>query len=313
MKNSILLIGGTGFIGLNLANFFHRNDYNVCIVGKKNIPDCDFISDKILIKYIDVIQTDVLVELANNYVNIVWLVSNLIPSSTIFSSDEDFNSNVLPLIKFVENIRNSPLIKNFIFVSSGGTVYGNSSNFIPFKEIDKLEPISFYGLSKTISEYYINFLSKDNPFSTIIVRPSNVYGLNQNLTKHQGIIGFVLDSIIFNKSISVFDRGKAIRDFIHVDDFSLALKLMIESSNIISNCNTYNLGSNFGISISELLNLIEKITNSKISINYLPARTIDCNYNVLDTSKIKNSFNWIPEFKIKEGIQLIWNEILKKS
>jgi UDP-glucose 4-epimerase len=313
MNKSIIIIGGTGFIGINLANYFFTNGYKVCVTGRNKIPIDKLVSLEIKIIYIDITDTQRLIEISNNYENVVWLVTNLIPSSSIISANDDFNLNIYPLIRFIQGCKNSSIIKKFIFISSGGTVYGNSLNFLPFKENSELQPISFYGLSKSLSESYINFLAIENTFSCIILRPSNVYGLNQNLMKPQGIIGFIFDSIINDKMITLYDHGRTVRDFIYVDDLSNALRLCIESKDYKGNSTTYNVGSSIGLSITDLINLIAKVTDKEINVVNLPARSIDCNYNVLDTNKIKKELTWEPFVNIEEGIRLIWNTFSTKK
>jgi UDP-glucose 4-epimerase len=313
MKKSIIIIGGTGFIGVNLANYFFTNGYQVCVTGRNKISIDKLISLEIKVSYIDISDTQSLIENANNYENIVWLVTNLIPSSSINSAKEDFDINIYPLIRFINGCKNSGALKKFIFISSGGTVYGNSLNFQPFKENTKLLPISFYGLSKSISESYINFLAIENTFETIILRPSNVYGLNQNLNKPQGIIGFIFDSVINDKSITIYDNGRTVRDFLYVDDLSNAVRLCIEKNNYKRKLTTFNVGSSIGLSITDLIILISKITCKEINVVNLPARPIDCNYNVLDIDKIRKSLTWQPLVKIEDGISLIWNTLLSKK
>jgi UDP-glucose 4-epimerase len=170
-------------------------------------------------------------------------------------------------------------------------------------------PISGYGLSKIISEKYIEFFSVNSEIQYYILRPSNVYGLYQNFSKPQGIIGFAFKSIINNTSLNIYDEGKVTRDFIYVSDLAEAINCCIDSEFKNSISTIYNVGSQKGYSIIEILNKIKKITQKELLIIAKPSRSFDCNYNVLNIEKIKAELNWQPKIELDEGLKYIWNWI----
>jgi UDP-glucose 4-epimerase len=313
MNKSIAIIGGTGFIGMNLANYFFAKGYSVRVTGRNSIVEGKLVSSKITVIYFDILDSQKLLDSVEGCEYIVWLVSNLIPNSSLDTLVDDFNYNIKPLITLLENSNKLDSLKKFVFMSSGGTIYGNSLDNTSFNESSKLSPISSYGFSKLLSENYIEFLSRNYRFKTIILRPSNVYGLHQNLNKPQGIIGFAFDSIIKNKEIILYNEGRVTRDFIHVDDLAKALFRCLETETIFSQVSIYNVGSNLGLTIAELLQLLSEITKKDLVIKYMPARPIDCNYNVLDISKIQKDLNWFPEISLKEGLESMWSWIHRKN
>jgi Nucleoside-diphosphate-sugar epimerases len=313
MNKSIALIGGGGFIGTNLANFFITKDYNVLIICRNIIDNRKLISGKIKIELLDVNNVHRLVKALAEYENVVWLVNDIVPSASMDSLVDDFTFNVNPLIRFLESSNKLYKLKRFVFISSGGTIYGDSPNKIDLKENYPKKPISAYGLSKIISENYIEFITQRSTFESIILRPSNVYGNFQNLKKPQGIVGYALNALVHKKNLDLYNDGKVIRDFIHVLDLAEAVKCCLESRYEESKVEVYNVGSQIGYSIREIINLINTISNDNIKTISRPPRPIDCNYNVLDISKFKNKFGWEPKIEIENGLYQVWKWILSEN
>ncbi len=101
----------------------------------------------------------------------------------------------------------------FVFLSSGGTVYGVKGGVI--SENEPVAPISYYGLSKVQIEDLINFYHRRYNLNYLILRPSNPYGFGQNLYGKQGLIAVIIGKILSKESIVVFGDGTTIRDYIY--------------------------------------------------------------------------------------------------
>jgi UDP-glucose 4-epimerase len=309
MDKSVALIGGNGFIGKNLTNYFLEKDYNVLVIGRNIVEDSDNLNGKLINKLIDVNKTSKLIDVLFEYENIIWLVNDLVPGSTMDCLVDDFTFNITPLINFLESVKKLIILKRFVFISSGGTIYGDSLNRTDLNEDSPKNPISAYGLSKIIAENYINFITKRSSFESIIIRPSNVYGNHQNFKKPQGIVGYAFNALVNNKTIELYGEGKVIRDFVHVLDLAEAIKCCIERKCETATVKTYNVGSQAGYSVKEVLDMINEISNQKIQTTLKPSRSFDCSYNVLDISKIKNELKWQPKVEIKDGLRRVWEWI----
>ncbi len=305
-RKSIALIGGSGFIGTNIAQRLLHDNYNILIISRNPDRNISSVNKQIIRKSVDVNWTSKLINVLDGYENIVWLVNELLPSVSMDSLVQDFSFNISPLISFLESTRKLSKLRRFIFFSSGGTVYGNTltNNFID--EESPTRPISAYGLSKLISEKYIDFITRKSSFQSIILRPSNVYGEHQNINKPQGIVAHSLYAIINKKSLDVYDGGNMIRDFIHVSDLSSVIKKLIERSYQSSKVDIYNVGSEYGVKINQILEIISEISGEKIKTIYRPSRPFDCDFNVLSINKIKSELGWIPNTSIRDGLEKTW-------
>ena len=308
MKQNIGIIGGAGFIGKNLSDYFFEEGCNITVLGR-NIVSSKIQNPSITVVQVDCNETDKLLKSIQSCEVIIWLVSASIPSTYSDSLVNDFDINVNPLIKFLERAAELPNFKKFIFLSSGGTIYGDILENVPIEEDFLKRPISGYGLSKIVAENYIKFLTRNSNIQSFILRPSNVYGIYQNLLKPQGIIGFAFKSLINDKSIDLYNEGKVTRDFIYVTDLAKAVHCCINTDNQKSITSVYNVGSQKGYTINEILDKISNIAKKSIHTVPKSSRSFDCNYNVLNIEKIKKDLNWQPEIEIDEGLVKVWNWI----
>ncbi len=309
MKN-IAIIGGHGFIGKNFCDFFLTLGFNVTLVGR-NSGKKDFPAT---VNSVDAQVKDVaaIYGAVKDSSCVIWLASSLIPGTHEASLELDFDSNISPVIAYLQKADNS-ILKKFIYLSSGGTVYGNSSQPIPFHEDHDTNPISEYGLSKLVTENYIKFITQKSTFESYILRPSNVYGKYQNLNKPQGVIGFGFKSLINGSSIELYGEGKVIRDFVHVGDVARAVLKCIEAPQLPSKTHVYNVGNGRPFSIRDIIDKISNIAGMQVRTVSRPARSFDCDYNVLSITKIKNDLNWVPMMDIDEGLMDVWEWIKQQE
>jgi UDP-glucose 4-epimerase len=308
MKNNVAIIGGGGFIGSNLTNFLAEKNYNVKVIGRK-INLKKFTASKITFFEIDVNNTKDVVEITMDCETVIWLVSSGVPSVHRESLVDDYMTDIQPLVKFLENPKYRPHLKKFVFLSSGGTIYGDPADQIPIKENHEKAPISIYGLSKMISERYIEFLTMGSGFQSFILRPSNVYGVYQNLKKPQGIIGFAFKSILDRSYIDLYSDGNVVRDFLYVSDLCEAIFLCISSNLKKAKTSIYNVGSQEGTTIKEIINKINRIAEQEVLTSVKSPRSFDCNYNVLNNLKIRKDLGWKPNVILDNGLARVWEWI----
>lgn len=310
MKNKCLIVGGNGFIGKNLVINLIKNNYSVTVFDIDTKPLQTFLRNSKDVDFIegDINNTQYLIDQINDIEFVVWLIHTTVPATSMYNLEFDLQSNIPPLIRFVQSILQVGKIKKFLYLSSGGTIYGNPNISIPINENYEKKPISSYGLTKLVAEEYLNFIFSTNNADLIILRPSNVYGRYQNLKKPQGLIGHVLKSIIKNENITIFGDGCIVRDYIHVNDLSNAIIKCLQIDNKLSPL-ILNIGSSLPESINDILNIIHTITKQKLNIIHKQARCFDCQYSVLSNESAKSVLNWHPNVDLTQGIADVWNWI----
>ncbi|HEY5587485.1 MAG TPA: NAD-dependent epimerase/dehydratase family protein [Candidatus Paceibacterota bacterium] len=303
-----LVIGGNGFIGKNIVLELLKNQYSVVVfdIVTNNIKEAVIEYDNIHFIEGDINNTTYLTEQIKYIDCVVWLIHTTVPATSMYDVEFDLLSNIPPLLRFIQYLLHGSTVKKFIYLSSGGTVYGNPAQNNPIDESFNKNPISSYGLTKLIAEEYLTFLTKNSKIDSFILRPSNVYGRYQNLKKPQGLIGHVFKSIIVNEPITIFGDGTIVRDYVHVTDLSKAIISCIEYKDNINYPLVLNIASGQPTSINDIIQNATSITGKQVKIVANEAREFDCKYNVLSIEKAFKTINWSPEIDIKTGMQDEW-------
>lgn len=277
MRKKILISGSNGFVGRSLCNILPTEMYDVSeIKSSKDLDLCDL---KIVF---DQPTADVIVHLASK---------SYVPES--FNDPEKFyRNNFLSTLNLLEKAKKDN--SKFIFIST--YVYGKPS-YLPIDENHPISPLNPYTQSKLICEELCKSYSRDFGLDVIILRPFNIYGPSQSSTF---LIPTILNQIKF-KEIHLNDP-KPKRDFVHVDDFVRAIKLIINTNFI--GCNIYNVGSGKSYAISDIISFIQDHKNYEISVKYSNfERKGEVLETVADINKMSSHFGWTPKIDFNDGIK----------
>jgi len=289
----IMLLGGAGFIGLNLAAVLVRKGYEVHIADRAakptdygcTIPD---VAGYHLIRSNDTLRLqETIDELSIECV--IGLNSSLIPSSTFDDFETELRQVVTPTFSLLEHLAKRRI--RFVYISSGGTVYGlNDKSTIA--EDDVLRPITYYGYSKVLFEQYLAFAGRTQQLRHLIIRPSNPFGPYQNPNNKQGLVTVAIDKVLKGKPIEIWGDGSIVRDYIWVEDLAHAVVALLLKSEAWGQ--TFNIGSGKGCSVQDLLSMIGALTGKRVDIEYHKARDVDIPRLVLDISRLQATIAFQP-------------------
>ncbi len=302
---NILIIGGAGFIGVNLARkLYSGNEITILDNFKNRSKLFKELGNHYTIVNGGFEQTDRIINVIRrkNINLIIHLASKLIPSSSFAEYKCELSNIVAPTLKLLPYLAERKV--KILFFSSGGTIYGIPES-IPISETASTNPISFYGLSKKIIEDSIIFEHRTAGLEFVIVRPSNPYGNGQDINGKQGLISVAIGNILANKNITVFGDGNIIRDYIYIEDLVSAIFGLI---NCGINNEIINVGSGVGTTINEILQLLKVISKRNFNVDYVEFRSVDVPSVILNIDKIKNMIAFNP-ITLSEGISLYYNTI----
>ena len=311
MKKKIVIIGGCGFIGLNVLNYLlNKFDYNFFVIdnlkgasSKKNL--------KLLRKYnnVNFIKEDVSdFKFISKFIKknkpdfVLGLHGQVAVTKSIKDPVYDLQSNFLSIFYTLESIRiYSP--HTFFLSLSSNKVYGSKTRGLVSEKFP-LEFTSPYACSKGAADQYLLDYSKNYQINSVSLRLSCVYGQNQWGTEDQGWISWFINRIIHKKKIRIFGNGKQIRDILHVDDLSrLIFMIMIQKNKCAGNAFNIGGGKSNQISLRGLIKKLEKILKIKPKITYHKARYGDQAKFVNELKKIKKYTNWEPKISIESGLE----------
>lgn len=193
---------------------------------------------------------------------------------------------------------------HIIFPSTGGALYKPNEN-TPFVESDELIAKSIYTQSKICHETFLYHLQQTIPTARVsILRISNPYGIPVSINRKQGIIGVAIQCLLENATFNVFSKIDTVRDYIHFNDLTAILSLIIKDQNPFSNFEIFNIGSGQGHSIGQLLQAIENVYGKKLNVSYSEpfATREESPWCVLNIDKVMNRYNWRPNLSLMEGL-----------
>lgn len=290
-KKKILITGGLGFIGFELAKNLSKK-YSVTIVDKKKYHK--------KIKNITIISGDLSKELVYKKLDKSYqIIFHLAAQTSTKISEEnilkDYQDNILVTQKLTNFAkRNAP--EQIIFASSM-VVYGKLSKNV--KELEKTFPQTNYAKNKIKCEkMLLNLKSKKT--NVIIARLFNVYGPGQDFyNMNQGMISIYVSQAIIYKKIKITGSLNRYRDFIYIDDLIKAFSYLIkyQSSDI------FNVGSGKKNTVKKVITIIDDLLNlGKDSVKIIKSQKKDVFGSYANIDKIKH-LGWKPKIKLRDGLK----------
>ncbi len=206
----------------------------------------------------------------------------------------EIEENLQPLVDLLEHLKDYPSSR-LIYISSGGAVYGEPTTSV-IAETHPRNPISYYGLCKKYMEEAIKIYHKRHNLSYDILRPANVYDTNWKSSKKQGVISALVDAALNHTSFQLWGDGKSKKDYIHLSDVVDVILRMLEKN---PSNTEFNLSTNKGYSINELIKIVEERYGRKIKIEKHESKNQDVKSITLDNSKLRNHLSWSPDVEIR--------------
>lgn len=308
--NKVVVLGGCGFLGLHVAQHLINNQCKVVLIDSasrtEQIPR-GMLSNhghtvEISYPYQETSVLESVLQKGDVLIHLGW---SQVPNDNRRSYQIDIAEN-MAFSTALFDLATTAGVSKIIFASSGGSIYGNSSNS-PLTETSPTEPISSYGIAKLATEKYLQLLTKDTATLAVNLRIGNAYGLHlsPSLTP-TGLIPFFISALNDQRTVDIWGDGEAVRDFIHVSDIAAAFSAAIQTPDLSG---TFNIGTGIGTSINQLIALIEKSMKQTVPISNTKGRRCDVTTAVLDASEFKRLTNWLPRVSLQQGVM----EVIDKN
>lgn len=298
-----LVIGGNGFIGINLVDELLQAGHSVRVFdrypSRYRQPDAR-------VEYVtgDFANHGEVEEVVRGMDWIYHLAYTTLPQTSNEDPVYDVRSNVIDTLQLLQCCVASG-VKKVIFISSGGTIYGVPRT-TPIKEEHPTEPICSYGISKLTIEKYLSLFHHLHGLEFVVARISNPYGEGQNPGSKQGAVGVFLGNVAQGKPITIWGDGGAVRDYLYIRDAAEALVKAGEYQPAADEPRVFNIGSGVGYTLNDIIARIKEVVDVPVAVQYTPARALDVPANVLDITRAMTYLKWRPKVELKDGLRETW-------
>lgn len=325
----VLIIGGAGFIGCNVAEFHANRGDKIVIFDNLSRRGSSLNLSYLLEKYrnIEFVYGDIRnpydlmpVFQKKHFYCVYHEAAQVAVTTSVRNPREDFEINALGTFNILEAMRTVKSDAILLYASTN-KVYGNMEDVeieerdgrYRYKEIQDgisesrlLDFHSPYGCSKGAAEQYVRDYSRIYNLKTIIFRQSCIYGYRQFGIEDQGWVAWFTIAAAFDNEITIYGDGKQVRDVLFIDDLIKAYSMAIENVGV-TNGQIYNIGGgHFQMSLLKLLNCLEKYIGRKIDVSYSDWRAGDQLIYVSNNAKAKKDFGWEPVVSAKDGVKKLY-------
>lgn len=327
----LLVVGGCGFLGSNLASHGIKTGYEVTVFdnlsrlgSSLNLEWLRTLGSFTFIHGDTRNKNDVENLIKNGQFDAVFhLAGQVAMTTSIENPYKDFEINTMGALNLLDSIRKySP--QTAVFFSSTNKVYGDLEDYT-YEEtasryickefpngFDESVPLDFrspYGCSKGAADQYMLDYNRIFGIKTTVFRHSSMYGSRQFATYDQGWVGWFVAKaleIYQGKAVEPFTisgNGKQVRDILHADDMISLYFTALENVDKVCG-NAYNIGGTMeqSLSLLELFALLEDILGIKMQYKELPPRQSDQKVFVADITKISEKIGWVPKVTAREGV-----------
>lgn len=307
---SVLITGGLGFIGSNLAHrLVEIGDVEVAIVDALlpeqggNLYNIQSIRDRVELHQVNLSDDWAI----NHIVGGVDYVFNLAGSVSHVDSmqypQRDLQLNCEAHLTLLEACRHfNPHVK--IVFSSTRQVYGKSV-YLPLDEQHRTAPIDINGVNKLAAEYYHLLYHRIYGTRAVCLRLTNTYGPRQQLRHHrQGVVPWFIRKALEGEVLALFGDGRQKRDLTFVDDVVEAL--LLAGASEAADGEVFNVGGEKAVTLSEVAAQLISITGrGSVECSPFPVeqQMIDIGNAYLSYQKIKSTLGWQPRTTLHDGLK----------
>ena len=307
----VLVTGGAGFIGSHVCEAYLADGWEVTALDdlscgrRQNVPaGADFVELDIRSADLDSLFRDRRFALVNHH------AAQIDVRRSVSDPRHDASINILGLLNLVE-ASVSHRIERFIFVSSGGVVYGEPDDLPVLRTAAKL-PLSPYGVSKLTGEHYLRAFRRLHGLEYAALRYSNVYGPRQDPHGEAGVVAIFSQRIESGEPLVVFGDGAQTRDYVYVEDVAQA-NLLVSSTAlpepVALDDVAFNVGTGVETSVNQLASTLIEIAGREVPVQHAEPRAGELLRSALDAGELE-SLGWEPRHDLRAGLEKTYKSIV---
>jgi CDP-paratose 2-epimerase len=324
----VLITGGAGFIGANLAHRLLATGHPVLVLDSLARPGVErnlrwlqeVHGEGVQIEVADIRDAGAVRRAVAGAGQVFHFAAQVAVTTSLADPLDDFDVNARGTLSLLEAIRAQPVPPPLVFTSTN-KVYGGlediglrrrNRRYEPVTEriadhgVDESRPLDFYspyGCSKGSADQYVHDYARSYGLPTVVFRMSCIYGPHQLGTEDQGWVAHFLIRALAGLPITIYGDGRQVRDLLYVDDLVDAL-LLAQRHMPTEGGQVFNIGGGpaNALSLLEVLDLITELTERPPITTFDDWRPGDQRFYVSDTAKFREATGWRPAVGVRDGI-----------
>jgi CDP-paratose 2-epimerase len=325
----VVITGGSGFIGCNLADSFLADGAEVIVLDNLSRPGVERnlawlqqrYGNRVTPLIADTRDREAIAPAFARARAVYHFAAQTAVTTSLDAPTEDFEVNARGTLNVLEAVRAAGRPIPVIY-SSTNKVYGNlgdlemvaqGDRYMPADGIaaayglSEARPLDFctpYGCSKGVADQYILDYAKSYGLPTAVLRMSCIYGPHQFGTEDQGWVAHFLIRALSGQTISIYGDGCQVRDILHVSDAVAAYRALLDQIEDVQG-QAFNLGGGpeNAVSLRELLAEIAALSNHEVRLSRADWRRGDQLYFVADTRKLQKATGWRARMGWRDGVR----------
>lgn len=327
-KQTVLITGGAGFVGTNLADRFASDGARVLVyddLSRKGVErNLEWLKaehgDRVEVVVEDVRNAAAVRAAVARADAVLHLAAQVAVTTSVEDPEEDFEVNARGTLNVLEAARARDVPPPVIFTSTN-KVYGNLGD-VPLEEgelryepadadlrdgIGETRPLDFhspYGCSKGSADQYVLDYARSYGVPGAVLRMSCIYGPHQHGTEDQGWVAHFLIRALRGDPIRIYGDGKQVRDILFVEDLVDVFRRVLRNMERLSG-EVFNVGGGRenSTSLLEILARMEALEGTSVDVSFGPWRRGDQRWYVSDTSRLQECTGWRPRTSLHEGLE----------
>ncbi len=333
----VLITGGAGFIGSNLAERFLRNGKPVIILDnlsrhgvEHNVKYlCETYGDLVKIYVSDIRNSHIVEKLVARCQGIFHLAARVAVTTSLADPVGDFEANLAGTVNVLEAARQQNPSPPLLFTSTN-KVYGDLQDIelIPIRDryvprdhhtrtygINESRPLEFHGpcgCSKGAADQYVLDFARMYGMPNVVFRMSWVYGPRQFGTEDEAWVTYLALQMLRESQLNICGDGRQVRDILYIDDLIEAMLLGMERINVVAG-QAFNIGGGpaNAVSFRDVIGYLSELSGITPQVHYGPRRKGDQPYYVSDTRRFTAATGWTPRTSVKQGMSQLHQWILE--
>lgn len=300
IEGTCLVTGGAGFIGSHVVDALVEADCSVAVIDNLSSGRREHVNPKARFYQADILDPLDDIFDSERPAVVYHLAAQISVSRSTREPTFDARTNIEGSINVLQQCVRTGARR--IVYASSAAVYGEPPS-LPLREDQVVFPLSPYGISKYVVEYYLHYQQHAHGLEYIALRYANVYGPRQDPHGEAGVVAIFSQGLLSGKEAIIYGDGLQTRDFVYVKDVARA-NLLAKDVTIPRDVRpVFNIGSGQQTTVNEIFQFVREYTGSNQKENHGPPRPGDVYHSFLANEVAHMHLGWEPSTPINEGLR----------